>query len=60
MDIHCIPAKLDIRPVISRGKGQCSSEAEESPRDFVGFTQAKGYNWSYLLLGRDISNLYQA
>jgi len=30
--IGYIPARQDIRPVISRGKGQCLSEAEEVPR----------------------------
>ena len=32
LSVGYIPAKRDIRPVISRGKGQCSSEAEEVPR----------------------------
>ena len=29
VSIGYIPAQRDIRPVISRGKGQCLSEAEE-------------------------------
>ena len=35
-----IPAKRDIRPVISRGKGQCLSEAKEVPRYFRDWTRA--------------------
>ncbi len=32
VSIGYIPAQRDIRPVISRGKGQCLSEAEEVSR----------------------------
>ncbi len=49
-----IPAKRDIRHVISSGEGQCLSEAEEGPRAFLGFTKVlpfpEGYNGSYLHL----------
>ena len=48
--ISIIPGQRDIRPVISPGKGQCMSEAEEvpSPRHFHGSTQA---------LTRDVTGL---
>ncbi len=55
-----IPAKWDIRPIISRGEGQCLSEAEEDPRDFRGFKKAlpfpEGYNY-YLPLSRAYTKL---
>ena len=66
--IGYIPGQRDIRPVISRGRGQCLSGAEEvpraSPRHFQGGTKAlaspKGCNGSYIPLTRDTTNLYYA
>ena len=49
-----MPARLDTRPVISFGKGQCLSEAEEVPRAKAkpsafppGFTQALTFPEGY-------------
>ena len=68
--IGYIPGQWDIRPIISRGRGQCLSRAEEvpranlSPRHFRGGTKAlaspKGCNGSYIPLARDTTNLYYA
>ena len=63
--IYCtgyIPGQRDIRPVISNGKSQCLSGAEEVPRAKpealprrIAFP--KGCNRSYIPLARDTTNL---
>ena len=63
--IGIFPGQRDIRPVISRRRGQCLSGAEEVPRaNFRGGTKAlaspKGCNGSYIPLARDTTNLYYA
>ena len=68
LSVGYIPAKRDIRHVISCGKGQCSSEAEEVPRAKPEVLPRlnestdlyQGINGSYIPLGRDFSNLYYA
>jgi len=55
------PYPLDIRPIVSHGKGQCLSEAEEDPRmkpealpwHNKSTDLSQGGNESYIPLSRD-------
>ena len=66
LSVGYIPGQRDIRPVISRGRGQCLNGAEEVPRaNFQGGTKhcmasPKGCNGSYIPLAMDTTNLYYA